>query len=123
MNNTINNQCSRCGKCCTPLLPIGEKETKAIKKYIAKKKIVPSNENINKCPFLTKDNSCSIYDIRPEICTKFICSTHIEGFNHRGKHIVDFWEVFFKGKLSIKKDRSSILDQNYQYKKKQVFGK
>jgi len=77
---TCNGECSRCGECCTPLLPITLDEYYIIKDYIKKNKIEPTNmvrpEGIYiKCPFYDFDNKiCKIYEVRPEVCRAFSCA-------------------------------------------------
>lgn len=78
--------CSRCGNCCSNLLPMHPNEIKEIKKYIKQHKIKPilhvpiliaNAKDIDLCcPFLKIENNtseCLIYKIRPRICRKFIC--------------------------------------------------
>ena len=78
---TINGECSGCGRCCTNILPLSQKEIQKIKSYIGQYKVTPVNRNnvltkeySNVCPFLSKENKCNIYKVRPEICKRFICS-------------------------------------------------
>lgn len=82
---TVDGKCSSCGECCTAILPVSEEEIKQIKRYVQKNHIKPkSNANalmVNKlidltCPFLdrSKEHKCMIYEVRPLICRKFICS-------------------------------------------------
>ena len=74
-----NNQCSKCGNCCTNFLYLTEKEIRRIHRYIEKKKIkdffedVRENSVVLYCPF-RKDDGCSIYKERPEICRQFQCN-------------------------------------------------
>ena len=86
----VNDECSKCGSCCSRFLPISDKEIKTIKKYIKNKKlkIVPAyqktclSEVINgKCPFLDLDakNKCQIYPVRPDICKIYSCRDHVRG--------------------------------------------
>ena len=83
-NFTVDGKCSGCGNCCSNLLPMSEKEIKAIQKYIRKNHILECKHNIpviNKpydmtCPFLDtgkSKNKCRIYEVRPLICRLFIC--------------------------------------------------
>ena len=86
----VNDECSKCGSCCSRFLPISDKEIKNIKKYIKNKKlkIVPAyqktclSEVINgNCPFLDLDaeNKCQIYPVRPAICKIYSCRDHVHG--------------------------------------------
>ena len=68
--------CKRCGKCCRDnLITINNSEYKflsgsypLLKDHI---KDFKSSKVIVDCPFLEKDNSCSIYSKRPSICKLF----------------------------------------------------
>lgn len=76
-NNTYNGQCSRCGQCCTTILPITRKEAQKIKDYVKLNNIEPINRLTNnsiseQCPFC-KDNKCLVYEVRPFVCKDFKC--------------------------------------------------
>lgn len=78
-NNTCNGQCSRCGECCMPVLPLTIDEINTIKDYI-KKNNIKMNNPIRKdgihftCPFYNFDeHKCDIYEVRPEVCREFLC--------------------------------------------------
>ncbi len=81
IDRTINGQCSRCGGCCTDILPMNYIEIDRIQRYVKQHHIQPI-EHIHDpntidllCPFLDqKSHSCIIYDVRPRICRDFICS-------------------------------------------------
>ena len=76
--------CLDCANCCTSIPPI---VTKADASRIAKEFSMKPSEfekqylivdedgdtviNTSPCPFLQKDNTCLIYDIRPKACRKF----------------------------------------------------
>lgn len=79
----IDGQCSRCGGCCTRFLPITRSEEKEIRRYVLKKHIPLERHGVDVdidmlCPFLhfADDNttSCSIYPIRPKICSLWNCN-------------------------------------------------
>ena len=80
---TKDGKCSSCGNCCTKLLPMSKKEVAAIHKYIEKHGIKECRHLLPlakpaydmTCPFRNNDNrTCSIYEVRPEICRQFICN-------------------------------------------------
>lgn len=80
---TKEGKCSSCGNCCTNLLPMSRKEVAAIHKYIEKNGIKECRHLLPvanpvfdmTCPFRNNDNrTCAIYEVRPEICRKFICN-------------------------------------------------
>ena len=103
-DRTINGKCSQCGTCCTNILMVSDKEVKKIKKFIKKNNIKLINRNNvltqqydNTCPFLTKNNKCMIYEVRPEQCRHFICSEYMNNksyFNHLDKHIINMLLTF-----------------------------
>jgi Fe-S-cluster containining protein len=78
-NNCIKGHCSGCGQCCIPWLPITYREAEIIKDYISKHNIKPqklSDENnyYMDCPFHDRTNKkCTIYEVRPEVCSNFLC--------------------------------------------------
>lgn len=85
INNTKEAECLRCGKCCANVLLLTPMEIQSIKKHIKKNNVQPTNRNsimlfssqgyVDCCPFLTKENLCAIYTVRPKICKEFKCSS------------------------------------------------
>ena len=81
-DNTINNQCSRCGECCGLFIPFTQKELATIKRYVKEHNIKPTfrldletNTFEAHCCFYDKENKkCNIYEARPFACRDFICS-------------------------------------------------
>lgn len=82
---TDNGKCIGCGNCCSNLLPMTEKEIEIIRRYIKKHNIKECKHGIPlansiidmTCPFLNtgkKTEKCTIYPVKPFICTAFICS-------------------------------------------------
>lgn len=76
--------CLECAGCCTSIPPmINKTDSARIAKYLGisqsdfEKKFLKSDEdndtviNYTPCPFLEKDNSCSIYDVRPKACREY----------------------------------------------------
>lgn len=89
---TDNGTCSGCGNCCSNLLPMSKKEIAAIHRYISKygikecKHLLPVAKPAfdMTCPFRDNDNgTCAIYEVRPEICRKFICNNEKRAKNNR----------------------------------------
>lgn len=132
---TINGECSKCGLCCQAILTISEKEIQKIKSYIGKNKINPINrhsivdkEFIDICPFLTEDNECLIYSVRPEVCKRFLCSQYktpdAPYFNHMDKTIVNMYDVFLgdsyypKPELDLKKENLKYSLQKKELSRK-----
>ena len=68
-------------------LLLTSKEIKQIKEYLVKNDIKAVNRNSalsfnteynEACPFLTYDNTCAIYSVRPKICKEFECSAYCD---------------------------------------------
>lgn len=113
---TKDGKCSQCGACCSDLLPISGSEYSRIKRYIKKHNIKeqkhiapavlaePPKLDLT-CPFLDmnrKDKKCTIYPVKPLICSCFICSDPNGARNHKElyeekRKIVGMREVFFAG--------------------------
>ena len=83
-NYTINGECSKCGQCCSTLLPLKSSEVEKLKNIIKTRNLKPHGQprvlSVNPtfdltCPFLTDDHKCSIYYDRPFICRIFKCDT------------------------------------------------
>lgn len=76
---TCNGKCSKCGECCSNLLPLTKQEIKHLKEIVKKRHLKPHYHILMNvqydmtCPFLTDDHKCSIYDDRPYICKLFKC--------------------------------------------------
>lgn len=82
---TKNGKCVGCGKCCSNLLALSEREIQEIRRYMKKyhvqekRHILPTRELIidMTCPFLNDEGGnqkCTIYPVRPHICRAFICN-------------------------------------------------
>ena len=107
---TVDGKCSKCGECCSNILPVSDMEIRRIKQYIAKHKI---KENIHFiplagdvvdgiCPFLDNaTHKCAIYSIRPAICRDFQCDKFAKGVKpnwklYAGKYkAINVRETFF----------------------------
>ena len=111
VDHTIDGKCSGCGACCSAILCVSDAEVKKIKKYLGQHpevKMINRNTALDKdfkdiCPFLNKENKCQIYEVRPEICSRFICSafkdTSIPPLNHRNKRIINMITTFMGEKI------------------------
>lgn len=82
---TCNGKCSNCGNCCIPWIPITNYEKNKIEKYIKDNNIkleplIVADKNIYlDCCFHDRVNKkCKIYEVRPEVCSNFICSNSME---------------------------------------------
>ena len=79
-NFTNNGECSKCGSCCSALLPLKKSEIDRLRRLIKVRHIKPHEQpkvvtvvDLT-CPFLSDDNKCRIYDERPYICKTFMCN-------------------------------------------------
>lgn len=86
-NYCVNGKCSGCGACCSNTLPISDDEVLRIKRYMKLHHITEQTRHFNvlanpvaidlTCPFMKNDKTCekcTIYEVRPAICRKFICN-------------------------------------------------
>ena len=76
-DNSICGQCSKCGECCTNLLPVSQKEVDIMQRYVIANKIRPQTQmlvmqNRLTCPYYN-GKKCLIYEVRPLICKEFYC--------------------------------------------------
>ena len=71
---TKKGRCSKCGECCSNLLPLAKSEVERIITYAREHKITVSKPKNGSCLFLNKDKRCLIYEARPLICRLFKCS-------------------------------------------------
>lgn len=85
MNFCKNNQCSRCGNCCTPFLPMTKSEVKTVKEYLKKNPQIreralnqpffKGNDVYIRCCFYDSEKKeCMIYPVRPLICQLYKCN-------------------------------------------------
>lgn len=81
---TSNGVCSRCGQCCSALLPATDQEMQTLRDYIERNNIrptVPAQKDVItlQCPLLQPASviqpqaACKAYDVRPAICRVFRC--------------------------------------------------
>lgn len=110
-NFTKNGQCSQCGMCCSNLLPLTDKEIETIQKYIKhhgirqQKHFLPlAGPGVDlSCPFLDsgkRTEKCLIYEVRPLICSAFLCSEPNGAVKYRKfyteqRKVVDLRKEFF----------------------------
>ena len=82
---TCNGECTKCGECCSNILPLTDQEVTRLKKLVKKRHIKPHTKVNNVtaepcidliCPFLDEKNRCSIYEDRPYICRIFMCNKY-----------------------------------------------
>ena len=76
-NFTKDGKCTKCGNCCTALLPMTKEEFKTIQRYVKRKhiQIVRHTGGIDlTCPFRNDElGICMVYEFRPQICRDFVC--------------------------------------------------
>jgi len=127
---TVDGECAEgCGKCCSALLILNDSEIAKIKKYLKTHPEVKMN-NVNTalktnfedvCPFLDENKKCQIYEVRPEICRRFICNKYMnpdyKPMNHKGKRIVNMTTTFMDTICYNAPDLKK-LNKMYEEKKK-----
>ena len=62
----------KCGECCGPVMWSLAEEI-VIRDYLKKRGLEyrKSKSLLDKCPYLTKDKKCEIYEVRPLICRAY----------------------------------------------------
>ena len=101
-DNSICGKCSKCGECCTNLLPVSQEEVDIIQKYVIENKIRPQKQmlvmqNRLTCPYYN-GKKCLIYEVRPLICKEFYCykkptAEIAKKFSAREYITVDMWGI------------------------------
>lgn len=109
------SKCQQCGKCCANILLLSNTEIKRIKKYIQNNKIKPINRQSvmlpyqDICPFLTQDNKCSIYEVRPTICKRYQCyKTPDYDLDYRNLQATNILKTFYPKEYCLDIDLSNI---------------
>lgn len=82
-----NGVCSKCGGCCSNILPLSEQDIRRLRSFAEEHKFVPrlpagANLIYAHCPFLIEPDPetqpgvkiCAAYDARPDVCRIFLCS-------------------------------------------------
>lgn len=100
VDNSINGKCSKCGECCTNILPVSQKELETIAEYVIEHNIKPQTQmlvmqNRLACPYYD-GKKCLIYEVRPLICSEFYCykKPDIEmamKFNKEERIVINMW--------------------------------
>lgn len=101
-DNSICGKCSKCGECCTNLLPISQSELNIIQRYVIEHEIRPQThmlvmQNRLTCPYYD-GKKCLIYEARPLICKEFYCykkpTAEMARKFEKNKYItVDMWSI------------------------------
>lgn len=100
-DNSICGKCSKCGECCTPYLPITQKELFRIAEFVEKNNIKPQRQllvmqNRLSCPY-HDGKKCLIYEVRPLICREFYCYKQVNmelanKFINEKRYTIDMWK-------------------------------
>lgn len=74
---SCNGKCTKCGECCSNLLPVTQNEIDIIQRYVVAKNIKPQKQVLImqqklQCPYFD-GKKCLIYEVRPLICKEFYC--------------------------------------------------
>ena len=124
---TKNGACSRCGGCCSSVIPATDAEIKTCKDYAVSHGFTPSlpddrNLVYLQCPYLEKHRdgttSCAVYAVRPSICRVFKCSMSpgegVQAFlaanGDPDADPVNMWEAW--GRTGIRLDGTEITSAN-----------
>ena len=134
VDHTIDGKCSGCGACCSAILCVSDAEVSKIKHYLGQHpevKMIDRNNALQKdfidiCPFLGEEKKCQIYEVRPEICRRFICSKYQnvdnQPLNHRNKKIINMITTFNQTGTCPNAPNLKELNKFYEEKKKEVYG-
>ncbi len=83
VTDMYHGDCYGCGECCSRFLPLSLSDILRIKQYVSTHDVPITKEATNtldmRCPFLTDDKTCAIYDVRPVICKSYRCDKHAKG--------------------------------------------
>ena len=99
-NCSVNGKCSKCGECCSNILPVCQEELYTIANYVIEHKIRPQKhllvmQNKLMCPYFN-GSKCLIYEVRPLICREFYCykKPDIETcLKFKGEYVtIDMWK-------------------------------
>ncbi len=104
-DRTYRKHCSKCGECCSALLPLSKDDIAAVKKYLLTHDIKPEHSSSANtidmtCPFLSKKKLCLIYEVRPLICRVFKCNKKVNAKAVKllpagALSLSNMWSVFF----------------------------
>lgn len=107
---------------------ISPQEIKKIAKFIKDNEIKPHNRQsvmlpyIDICPFLDKDNSCSIYEVRPAICRRYKCYENPkEDLDYRDLNIVNMLKTFYPQEYCPHVELKGLIEK-FEKNKKRMFG-
>ena len=66
-----------CGECCSRFLPLTFAEAVVLRHRAQSAEVSEQQGEFDlRCPFLTAEKRCSVYDVRPEICRVYDCAEH-----------------------------------------------
>ena len=95
-------KCIGCGECCGHYLPLTAKEIAEISLYAYEHGIEP-RWHATDCPWLAKNRTCAIYEVRPSICRAYHCeyarAKQMDG-NPDDYHVYNTTRVFMDGDLT-----------------------
>lgn len=98
-DNSILGKCSKCGECCSNILPLTQSDFDRIVKFVEKNDIAPQKHVLvmrNKltCPYYD-GKKCLIYEVRPIICQEFYCYKKVNAkiFQKEKFITIDMWLI------------------------------
>ena len=119
----MSGSCQQCGKCCANVLLLSDAEIKKIKKYILTHNIQSVNRQSvllpyqDICPFLTTDNKCNIYEVRPSICKRYQCYEEPKyDLDYRNLKAINMLKTFYPKEYCANIDLSQINADIKKYK-------
>ena len=101
-NRSRRQKCIGCGECCGHYLPMTAKEIADIQLYVYDHNISP-NPSPMSCPWLAKNLTCAIYQVRPAICRAFHCDRARAGKmpgEARDYHVYNTMRLFTEGDMT-----------------------
>lgn len=123
---TRNGKCSRCGECCSSILPVTQQELTAMRAAADKKNYHPWLPDMADliylhCPFLMQlPVGCAIYEDRPAICRTFVCNKsgeeNMKAYAKKANKTVkpvNVWTVY--GKTGLRFDGIDVTAENASY--------
>lgn len=92
-------KCIGCGKCCGHYLPLTDEDIRRVSDYAEKHGIEPHWTGVD-CPWLADNNTCAVYEVRPDICRAYHCDARKAGAidgQPQDYHIYNTERLFIEG--------------------------
>lgn len=82
VKSLYQGSCLGCGECCSRFLSLSEPDKARLLAYVLQHGIEQTPERAEvdlRCPYLTDERTCAVYDARPAICRAYRCDQHANG--------------------------------------------